>query len=146
VATTIASFHKALRNARANLPSLPWPIPERPQVISVCASASANYTVVVAVEAWDKADPRAVISFRCQRQTVGQAFADTLLLQRVPLAGLSQGQAEAIFTRLVVWVQSRAESESLLAPQKRAKGRGASEPRVRAETATRLPVSFQRRV
>jgi hypothetical protein len=90
---------------------LPWPIPERPRIVSICRSPLAAYSIVVALEAWDKTDPRAVLSFRLQRHAIGRAFADTLLLQRVPLSNLNQQAAAAIFEGLAGWLRDRARLE-----------------------------------
>ncbi len=109
--STTASWQKAPLNARARLP---WPLPLSPQRIRICASPLASYSIALGVEAWDKADPRAVAFFRCQRHARGRAFADTLLLQRVPLAGLAREGAAAIFARLSAWLRGRAAVDRLL--------------------------------
>jgi len=110
VKSVSASSHKAPPSARAKLP---WPLPLPPQRIPVCASPLASYAIVVAVEAWGKADPRAVASFRCQRHARGRAWPDTLLLQRVPVGGLSQQGAAAIFAQLVAWLRQRAQTDAI---------------------------------
>ncbi len=92
---------------------MPWPIPERPERVPACVSPLATYSIVLGVEAWDKADPRAVLSLRCQRHAKGRAFADTLLLQRVPLAGLTREGAAAIFAQLVAWLRQRARTDAI---------------------------------
>jgi hypothetical protein len=90
---------------------VPWPIPERPRLVSICRSPLAAYSIVVALEAWAADDPRAVASFRCQRHAKGRAFADTLLLQRVPLSNLNEEAAVAIFEGLASWLRDRARLE-----------------------------------
>ena len=65
------------------------------------------------VEAWDARDPRAVLSLRCERHARGQSFPDTLLLQRIPLAGLTRHGATATFARLVVCLRDRAGVDRL---------------------------------
>ncbi len=109
---SVGLSQKISPKASAN-PRLPWPPPQRPQRIPVCASLLATYSIVVGVEAWDKADPRAVASFRCQRHAKGRAFSDTLLLQRVPLAALTEQAATAHFARLVAWLRDRAQTDAI---------------------------------
>ncbi len=105
--TTISS-QKSLKNTRAKLP---WPLPLAPVRIPVCASPLASYAVVAVLEAWDKADPRAVLSLRCERHAKGRAFADMLLLKRVPFPGLTKEAAQVIFVGLARWLRERAAHE-----------------------------------
>jgi hypothetical protein len=99
---------KSPSSARARMP---WPIPERPHIVSICRSRLAAYSIILALEAWATDDPRAIASFRCQRHAKGRAFADTLLLQRVPLSNLNQEAATAIFEGLAGWLRERARME-----------------------------------
>jgi hypothetical protein len=89
---------------------LPWPIPERPARRDICDSTSARYSIVAGLEAWDKNDTRAVAVFRCERHVSGRAFPELILLQRVPLQGLTRADAEGIFTRLAKFLESWAQS------------------------------------
>jgi hypothetical protein len=93
-------------------PRLPWPLPSCPARVHVCESALAAYSIVVGVEAWDNADPRAVLSLRCARHIKGRAFPDTLLLQRIPLTGLNREQATEIFAQLAAWLCGRAQFDA----------------------------------
>ena len=108
--STKASSQKAPRNARLKLP---WPVPLSPVRVPVCLSPLASYSVVAMVEAWDKDDPRAVASFRCLRHARGRAWPDTLVLQRIPLAGLTEEAAIRQFARLVAWLRERAQTDRI---------------------------------
>jgi hypothetical protein len=68
----------------------------------------ASYSIVCGIEAWDKADPRAVAVFRCERHASGRAFPDLVLLQRIPFACLTRTVAEAQLERLAYQLRDRA--------------------------------------
>src|SRR5208283_4833532 len=80
---------------------LPWPIPVRPVRVDICQSSLEKFSIVVGLEAWDKDDPRAVATFRCEGHVQGRAFPDTILLHRVQFRGLRRVAATEIFSRLV---------------------------------------------
>jgi hypothetical protein len=90
---------------------VPWPIPERPVRLEVCESGRSVFSVVLALEAWDKEDPRAVAAFRCEQHVKGRAFPDLLLLERVPLKDLTKRRAGQHLLRLKSVLLKRCSSE-----------------------------------
>lgn len=94
-------------------PRLPWPLPLRPARIPICASPLASYCIWLGIEQWGIDDPCAVAFFRCQRHAKGRAWPDTILLQRVPLVGLTREGATAIFAGLAAWLHARAQTDAI---------------------------------
>jgi hypothetical protein len=79
--------------------------------VRICASALAEYSVGFGIEAWDKADVRAVLLLRGLRQVNGRAWPDTLFIRRIPLGGLTREMAGACFAEVVDWIRARAARE-----------------------------------
>ncbi len=110
---TILGYKSSQRKPKNPLPKLPWPLPERPARVHVCASPLAAYSIVLGIEAWDKADPRAVAFFRCQRHARGRAFPDTLLLERIPIAGLTRECTTVHVKWLIKYLRGRARADAI---------------------------------
>ena len=109
----LSTSEEYTKTPRRSTPRIPWPLPLRPQHIHVCDSPLATYSIVLGVEAWDKDDPRAVAFFCCQRRARGRAFPDALLVQRVPLTGLTREGVAAIFAQLVAWLRAHAQTDTI---------------------------------
>jgi hypothetical protein len=91
----------------------PWPLPERPTLLFICASKLAVYRIGIVLEQSAKDDPHGMLRLRAEKTTRrGPPVISILAEWHIPLAGLNRERAESHFREMETFICKQAQIDA----------------------------------